>query len=38
MNSIHNRDDLEKLKQLQEKISTSPRKFERETWKARLSL
>ena len=39
MYSIHNRVDLEKLKNdARNKIVTPPSKIERETWKARLSL
>ena len=39
MYSIHNRDDLEKLKKLQKtKSSLHKKKIKRETWEARLSL
>ena len=39
MYSIHNRDDLEKLKKIaKNKIFTPQRKIKRETWEARLSL
>ena len=38
MYSIHNRGDLEKLKKCKKKISTPPRKIERESWEARLFL
>ena len=38
MFSIHNRDDLEKLKKLQETRSFFRKQIVKKTWKARLSL